>query len=63
MQFPLKGIPRDLSLVVKQPEREADYSLSSSAKFKNNLSFTSTLPIRLPDVVLRHMESLAFAPS
>jgi hypothetical protein len=40
-----------LSLGVKQAEREADNSPPSSAEIKNALSYISTAPIRLHDVV------------
>jgi len=36
---------------VKQPEREADHSPPSSAKVKNDWSYTSTPPRRLHGVV------------
>jgi hypothetical protein len=42
---------RALSLEVKRPRREADYSPPSSAKVKNAWSYTSTPPIRLDGVL------------
>jgi len=41
-----------LSLGVKWPGPEADYSPSSNDRIKNAWNYTSTLTIRLNDVVL-----------
>jgi hypothetical protein len=41
-----------LSLGVKWPGREADYSPPSSAKVKNMWRYTSTPPVRLNGVVI-----------
>jgi hypothetical protein len=49
---PIQWVPGALSVGVKQPGREADHSLPSSAEIKNAWSYTSTLPIRLHGVVL-----------
>jgi hypothetical protein len=50
-QPPSQWAPGALSLGVKRPGREADHSSPSSAEV-NAWSHTSTLPIRLHDVVL-----------
>jgi hypothetical protein len=52
IQPPIQWVPRALSLRVNRPERDADHSPPSTAEFKNALSYTSTPPIRLHDVVL-----------
>jgi hypothetical protein len=52
-QPPIKWVPEDLSLEVKRPGREADYSFPSITEIKNAWSYTSTPPIRLHGVVLR----------
>jgi hypothetical protein len=41
-QPPIQWIPGDLSLGVKRPGREADYSPPSGAEVKNAWSYTST---------------------
>jgi hypothetical protein len=51
-QPPIQWVPGALSLGVKRPEREADYSPPTSANVRNVRSYTSTSPIRLHDVVL-----------
>jgi hypothetical protein len=51
-QPPIQGVPGALSLGVKRPGREADNSPSSSAKVKNEWSYTSTSSTRLHGVVL-----------
>jgi hypothetical protein len=51
-QPPIQRVPGALSLGVKRPGREADHSPPSTAEFKNAWSYTSTLPVRLNDVVL-----------
>jgi hypothetical protein len=51
-QPPIQRVPGALSMGVKQPGREADHSLPSSAEVKNEWSHTSTPPIRLHGVVL-----------
>jgi hypothetical protein len=48
---PIQWVPGVLSLVVKRPGREADRSPSSSAKFKNAWSYTSTPLVRLHGVL------------
>jgi hypothetical protein len=42
-QPPIQWVPGSLSLDVKRPGRDADYSPPSSAEFKNAWSYTSTL--------------------
>jgi hypothetical protein len=44
-QSPIQGVPGALSLGVKRPMREADYSPPSSAEVKNVWSYTSTPPM------------------
>jgi hypothetical protein len=51
-QPPMKWIPGFLSLGVKRPWREADYSPPSRAKVNNAWRYTSIPPIRLHGVVL-----------
>jgi hypothetical protein len=51
-QPPIQWVPGALSLEVKRPEGEADYSPPSSAEVKNTWSYTSTPPICLHGVVL-----------
>jgi hypothetical protein len=51
-QPPIQGVLGALSLVVKQPRREADPSPPSSAEVKNAWSYISTPPIRPHGVVL-----------
>jgi hypothetical protein len=51
-QPPIKWVPGALSLEVKRPVCEADHSPPSMAEVKNAWSCSSTLPIRLHDVVL-----------
>jgi hypothetical protein len=46
----MQWVPRDLSLGIKGPGREADHSPLSSAEVKNAWSYTSTPPIRLHGV-------------
>jgi hypothetical protein len=41
-QPPIQWVPGDLSLEVKRPEREADYSLPSSAEVKEYLQSPNT---------------------
>jgi hypothetical protein len=48
----IQWVPGAVSLGVKQPRREADYSPPCCAEVKNAWSCTSTLPIRLHGVVL-----------
>jgi hypothetical protein len=43
-QPPIQWIPAALSLGVKRPRHEADYSPPSSAEVKNTWSYTSTPP-------------------
>jgi len=50
-QPPSQGVPEALSLGVKRPGREADHSLLVP-RSKNQWSYTSTPPIRLPGVVI-----------
>jgi hypothetical protein len=50
-QPPIQWVPGALSLGVKRPGGEADYSPPSSAE--DAWSYTSTPPIRLDGVVLR----------
>jgi hypothetical protein len=45
-------VPGSLTLGVKRPGHEADYSFSSSAEVKNAWNYTSTPPISLYGVVL-----------
>jgi hypothetical protein len=47
----VKLVPCILSLGVKRPEREADYSPPSSVEVNNAWNYTSTPPIRLHSVV------------
>jgi hypothetical protein len=51
-QPPMQWVPGALSLEVKRPGREADYSPPSSAEVKSAWSYTSTLPMCLHGVVL-----------
>jgi hypothetical protein len=51
IQTPIRWVPSALSPGVKQPEREADHSPSSSAEVKNACSYIST-SICLHGVVL-----------
>jgi hypothetical protein len=51
-QPPIQGVPGAPSVGVKWPECEADHSPTSSAKIKNEWSYTSTPPIRVHGVVL-----------
>jgi hypothetical protein len=51
-QPPIQWVSGDLSLGVKRPSREADYSPPFSAEIKNAWSSTSTPSIRLHGVVL-----------
>jgi len=51
-QLPTQWVPRALSLEVKRPGSEADYSPSSSAEVKNAWNYTYTPQIRLHGVVL-----------
>jgi hypothetical protein len=46
-QPPIQWVPWALSLRLKRPEREADYSPLSSAEVKNAWSYTTTPPIRV----------------
>jgi len=48
----MQWVPSALSLGVKRPGREADYSHPSSADVKNVWSYTSTPPVRVHGVVL-----------
>jgi hypothetical protein len=43
-QPPIQCVPGNVSPAVKQPKREADHSLLSSAEVKNAWSYTSTPP-------------------
>jgi hypothetical protein len=49
---PVQGVAGALSLGVKRPRPETDYSPLSSAEVKNAWSYTSTPPIRPQGVVL-----------
>jgi hypothetical protein len=49
---PIQWVAGDLSLGVKRPRREADYSPPSNAEVKSAWNYTSTPPIRLHGVVL-----------
>jgi hypothetical protein len=51
-QPPIQWVPRAISPGVNRPERVADHSSPSSAKFKNAWSYTFTSPVRLHGVVL-----------
>jgi len=51
-QPPVQRVTGSLSPEMKRPGREADHSPPSSAEFMNALSYTSTPPIRLHDMVL-----------
>jgi len=50
---PIQWIPGSLSLGIKRPRREDDYSPPPSTDVKNAWSYTSTPPTRLHGVVLR----------
>jgi hypothetical protein len=52
-QPPIKWVAGALSLGVKRPGREANYSLHLVPRSKNEWSYTFTPPIRLHGVVLR----------
>jgi hypothetical protein len=51
-QPPIQWVPVALSLGVKEPGREADYSPPASAEVKKAWSYTSTPPICLHGEVL-----------
>jgi hypothetical protein len=51
-QPPIQWVLGAVSPGVKQQEREADHSPTSSAEVKNSWSYTSTHPIRLHGVML-----------
>jgi hypothetical protein len=51
-QPPIQWVPGTLSLGVKRPRREADYSPPCSVDVENAWSYTSTPPIRLHGMVL-----------
>jgi hypothetical protein len=53
----IQWVPGALSLGVKRPGREADHSPPSSAEVKNAWNYTSTPPVRLHDVVVKHRDS------
>jgi len=60
IQPPIQWVPGTLSLGVKRPGSEADYSFPPSAEVKNEWTNTSTSPIRLHGVVLRDNFTLPF---
>jgi hypothetical protein len=45
IQPPIQCVPGALSLRIKRPEREADYSPQSSVEIKNAWSYTSSHPL------------------
>jgi hypothetical protein len=51
-QLLIQWVPGALSLGVRRPGSEADYSPPSSAKVKNAWSYTSTPPVSLHGMVL-----------
>jgi hypothetical protein len=51
---------RGLNPREKGPGREVDHSLSSNAKINNSWSYTTTSPIRLHGVVLKHRDNFTF---
>jgi len=51
-QPPIQWILGGSYLGIKRPGREANYSPPSNVEFKNAWSYTSTLPIRIHDLVL-----------
>jgi hypothetical protein len=51
-QLPIQWVTGALSLGVKRLGHEADHSLLSTGKMKNEWSYTSPPPIRLHGVVL-----------
>jgi len=53
IQLPIQWVQGALSLGVKQPGREAEYSPPYSTGVKNAWNYTSSPPIRLHGVVLR----------
>jgi hypothetical protein len=50
-QPPIQWVTGALSLGVKRPGLETDHSTPSNAEVKNALSYASTPPVRLHDVV------------
>jgi hypothetical protein len=55
-QSPIQWVPGALSLGVKRPGREADYSPPSIVKIKDAWSYTSTPPILLHGMVFSYVE-------
>jgi len=51
-QRPIQWLPGVLSLVIKEPGREADNSPPSSAECKYAWNYTSIPPLRLHSIVL-----------
>jgi hypothetical protein len=49
---PMQWVPGDITLGIRRPGREANHSPPSSPEVKNAWSNTSTLLVRLHDVVL-----------
>jgi hypothetical protein len=65
IQPPNECLPGVLSLEVKWPEREADHLPTSSAKVKNEWSYTSTPPICLHGMYRDNflMYTIKYAPT
>jgi len=58
---PVQWVPGVLSPGVKWPGNEADHSLPSNAKVKNEWSYTSTLPyVIMALCVVKHRDSFTF---
>jgi hypothetical protein len=51
-QFPIRWVPRAISLEIKRPVREADHSPPSNAETEECVELYLHFPIRLRSVVL-----------